>query len=510
MKDISVHIETIAIGPKTLLKETDFTISNGLKYALIGKNGLGKTTILNFLFNCKELNDTNKYFVNQEIPSHPTKTPFQIMLESNTKLYETYSKYKEIETKEDDSEHLKVLEELVELEYEKEFALIHKILHGLGFDSTLSEKPICNFSGGWRMRLAIGSALYLRPDLLFLDEPTNHLDLEANIWLTDFLKSYKKTIVFVTHDIDFIDSLSDYVIHLDNLKLTYYKGNYTKFKKTYSSLIKENRKNYEKITKKIKELKSNPKAKTELENYIKKNPLPYIPIDRKIEIDFGLVPDGYSNLITLNNLNFSYEDELILKKINLNIAMNSRICLVGKNGVGKSTLLKLINGDLKPINKTSIEKPVIWKDDRIRIGYFNQHTFEYLPENLSPTEYLMGKYPEYTREDHIRSLLGKINLENTCHKIPIKNLSGGQKVRVVLVELELMKPHILLLDEPTNHLDILTIEALKDAINSFNGAVVIISHNIDFITDTNCIIYEMAEKQIKETDFESYCSKILD
>jgi ATP-binding cassette subfamily F protein 1 len=512
MKDCSVEIETLSIGSKKLLDKTTFTISNGFKYAFIGKNGLGKTTIINHIYKSKELNEIHKHMVNQEISSHVTKTPFDIMLESNKELNDYYNRFKEIEQKpETDEEYLNLLTKLNDLEFEKEFSEIKKILNGLGFNKENINWPICKFSGGWRMRLALGSALYLKPDLLLLDEPTNHLDLEANIWLTEYLKTYKKTIIFITHDIDLIENISDYVIHLDNFQLTYYRGNYSKFKKAYSNSIKENKKLYDKITKKIKELKSNPKAKIELENYTKKNPLPYIPIDRYIDIDFGLVPEGYDNLITFNNLKFGYSDtKIILDKVNFNISTNSRICIVGKNGIGKSTILKLITGDLKPINNLKSGLSVITRDDRVRIGNFNQHTFEYLPPDKTAIEYLMEKYPEYTKEDYIRSLLGKINLENKCHKIPISNLSGGQKVRVVLVELELLKPHILLLDEPTNHLDILTIEALKEAINKFNGAVVIISHNIDFITDTNCIIYELENKQLTKTTFEDYCYKILE
>lgn len=519
MKDVNILIDGLSVGSKKLLDKTEFIIAEGHKYGFIGKNGLGKTTVINHLFNHETLKDVYKYMVNQEIESSDTKTAFQTVLESNTELLELHTKSLELENKIGDEgsipdvniddklydEYNLINEKLHILGFEREQALIRKILHGLGFEHDRQDITINNFSGGWRMRLALACALYRAPDLLLLDEPTNHLDLEANIWLIDYLKSYKKTIIVISHDIDFLDNVCNWIIHLENFKLNYYKGGFYKFKKAYDKQIKENMKEVEKIEKKIKELKKNSKNKNEMENYIKKNPLPFIPYDKNIIIDFGEVPSNYNNLITLDNVSFSYGENEILRNLDFSVSTKTRITLVGKNGSGKSTLMKLLAGEQKSNHGN------LTLDERVKISYFNQHTFEYLPEDITPVEYLLKKFSkDELKEDVVRSYLGRIGLDGKIHKIRIGDLSGGQKVRVALVELQLLKPDLLLLDEPTNHMDLYTIEALKKAINEFEGGVVIISHNIDLITDTNCEIYEMTDKKCVKTTFEDYTQKILE
>ena len=504
-------IVNLQINGKDLLKDSELIISSGAKYGIIGANGVGKTTLLNYIGN-RNHQDLNKistiYMVNQEVSSSEISI-FNKVLESNTEIIKRVLRIAEIENKEDSSddeneELIRLENELNDLEYSKQESEIKKILFGLGFSNEQFNQPISMFSGGWRMRIALACALYRKPSLLLLDEPTNHLDLEANIWLIEYLKSYKNTIIVISHDIEFLDEVCTNIIHFENQKLNYYKGGYYKFKRQYDQEIKEKQKIIDKIEKQIKNMKSSGKKKNEIEEYIKKNPLPHMPHYKRIHIDFGSVNynDNDNNLIILNNISFSYGDKKILENIDLGINYKTRITFVGKNGSGKSTLMKIICGELIP---TSGE---INKDDHIRISYFNQHTFEYLPLDKTPLEYLTEKFPKID-EPTIRSYLGKIGLEGSKHKVPMQNLSGGQKVRVSFVELQLNNPHVIVLDEPTNHLDLQTIEALKDSINMFDGAIIITSHNIDLIEDTDCQVYEISDRNCGRIEFSDYCVKIL-
>ena len=510
-QDISL-IFTLSMGGKELLKDTSMIITKGEKYGIIGANGIGKSTLLSYINNKsnKELEKIKDiYMVNQEVPSS-SDTIYYKVLESNQKILEKIKRVDELENSEEsdnlNEELNKLYDELEELDYSRQESLIKKILHGLGFSQEEINQPVSNFSGGWRMRIALACALYRTPDLLLLDEPTNHLDLEANIWLINYLKSYKNTIMVISHDIEFLDEVCTNIIHLENQKLNYYKGNYYRYKRQYDKTIQEKTKQIDLIEKKIKEMKKSNKQKKEIDEYIKKNPLPILPFYKKLYIDFGEVNESTnSNLITLENISFSYGDKIILDNVDFGVNYKSRIALVGRNGSGKSTLMKIITGDLDPTSGQ------IKKDDHVRISYFNQHTFEYLPVDKTPVEYILDKFNHRgeLNEQTVRGYLGKNGLEGTKHKEPIKNLSGGQKVRVSLVELQLKDPHILVMDEPTNHLDLHTIEALKDGINMFDGAVIITTHNIDLIEDTNCTVMELNNHKCVPIEFVDYCDKIL-
>ena len=518
-QDIKFTVNLQIVG-KELLKDTELIISSGAKYGIIGQNGIGKTTLLNYLNN-RQHPDLNKlhtiYMVNQEVPASEMSI-YNKVLESNTEVIKRILRIAEIEKEfdiineenEDSklsdklSEELNNLQnELLYYDYYTQESSIKKILSGLGFSQDQFDEPISKFSGGWRMRIALACALYRKPSLLLLDEPTNHLDLEANIWLIEYLKSYNNTIIVISHDIEFLDEVCTNIIHFENQKLNYYKGGYYKFKRQYDQEIKEKQKIIDKIEKQIKNLKTSGKKKNEIDEFIKKNPLPEIPYYKKINMDFGSVDDdSENNLVVLNNISFSYGDKLILEDIDLGINYKTRITFVGKNGSGKSTLMKIISGELLPSSGE------ISKNDHIRISYFNQHTFEYLPLEKTPLEYLNEKFSKLD-EKTLRGYLGRIGLEGIKHKVPMQNLSGGQKVRVSLAELQLNNPHVLVLDEPTNHLDLQTIEALKESINNFDGAVIITSHNIDLIEDTNCSVFEISDHYCKPIEFSDYCVKIL-
>lgn len=414
-------------------------------------------------------------------------------------------------------EYSELSQKLIQIGAEKDKGFLRKMLIGLGFNREEQDTPTKNFSGGWRMRISLARALYIQPSLLLLDEPTNHLDLNATIWLTDYLSSkWKNTLIIVSHDKNFLNEVSTDIIHLSQMKLTYYKGNYDTFINGYGNYLRNLEKEYIKIQKRIKEMKKKSVPKKEDKELLQKSltsklqqiscclQKPYrVKFFNNYELD-NLSPP----IIQVKGLNFGYtEDKLILYDIYLDITMGTRLAIVGKNGIGKSTLMKILLGEIKIDNKDAEE--IIYMNNRLRISYYHQHSSDILPLDKTPIEYVHELDPKLEQQE-IRKYLGSIGLEGKLHNKPMKIFSGGQKARVVFVTLYLNKPHIIFLDEPTNHLDIETINALIESINNFEGGVVMITHNIDLIERTDCELLELEDKKLYKTDIEEYQQDILE
>ncbi len=509
MKDINIEINGLQVGGKELLQKTNVVISAGAKYGFIGRNGVGKSTVLRHIYDHPALATVDKYMVSQEVPADTVKTVFETVIESNTVLLSCWRRYNELllidnPSEKEEKELQAVTQELADLNYDREAAQVNRLLAGLGIGQAAARQPTAQFSGGWRMRIALAAALYRQPELLLADEISNHLSLEAVIWLSDYLHNYKGTVIVISHDTGFLNGFVTHIMNLENRLISYYKGSYDRFKKQYDKDVAAAVKEADKIEKKIKELKKGgAKTKQELESFTKKNPMPYVPATKDLRFDFGEIPDGYSNLIVASDIQFAYPGSAVcvLNRVDFTVAMMTRAVIVGANGAGKSTLMKILAGTLEAT------AGAFTMDERIRIGYYNQHTVEELPGELTALEYLRGKYD--LREEVLRGWLGRAGLEGAAHKLPMSELSGGQRVRVALVDLELLRPHILLLDEPGNHCDITTIHAIIDAINRFNGGVVLISHNMDLIMDTNCMVWEMTGGKCVETKFDDYIDKCL-
>ena len=388
------------------------------------------------------------------------------------------------------------------------------------------------FSGGWRMRISLARALFIEPTLLMLDEPTNHLDLDAVIWLDNYLLTWKKTLLIVSHDQDFLNSVCDEILHIEDLKLASYKGNYDSFKKAEKQKIKQQQKDYEKQEKRLRELKRQGQSKAKATETVKKNKrepgartakkqkeavasgqeaakateLIKRPKEYSVQIHFPEVAELSRPVMEVNRVKFSYSEKhpIIFDCIDFGIDMDSRICIVGPNGAGKSTLLKLLTGEIQPV------KGEVKRNPRLRMGIYNQHFVDRLPMSKTPVEHLRDRYQD---EDYqsIRNRLGKYGLEGHAHEVTMRDLSGGQKARVVFVDLSLQRPHILLLDEPTNNLDIETIDALTDAINEFNGGIVCVTHDQRLIEECDCELWIVEEQDAKKhaAGFDDYKDMIL-
>lgn len=532
--DIKVDNFSISARGKDLFVNASLTITAGRRYGLVGPNGHGKTTLLKHIAN-RSLNippNIDVLLCEQEVVADDTPA-VEVVLKADVKRTELLEEQKKLE---DDAAQgnlknqdrlTEVYEELQLIGADSAEARARRILAGLGFTREMQDRATKQFSGGWRMRVSLARALFIEPTLLLLDEPTNHLDLNAVIWLDNYLQVWKKTLLVVSHDQSFLDNVCTDVIHLDNQKLYYYRGNFSQFKKMYVQRRKELVKEYEKQEKKIKQMKasgmsSKTATKTTVQALTRKQqknkqklqgteedngPAELIqrPKDYIVKFKFPNPPPLNPPILGLYNVTFGYPGQpLLFKNLDFGIDMTSRVAVVGPNGVGKSTFLKLLCGDLTPLQGEAR------RNHRLRIGRFDQHSGEQLNSDESPVEYLQKLF-NLNYQD-ARKQLGSFGLVSHAHTIKNCDLSGGQKARVALAELCLRAPDVLILDEPTNNLDIESIDALAEAIGEYEGGVIIVSHDERLIRETNCQLWVIEHKGIEEIDgdFEDYRKELLE
>lgn len=370
-----------------------------------------------------------------------------------------------------------------------------QILKGLGFDEDRQRMPTLRLSGGWRARVALARALFAEPDILLLDEPTNHLDVHAVAWLETFLQSYPKTIVMVSHARDTLNEVCTDITHLHFGKLNFYSGNYDVYEQLYHSRRKTQMAALEKQDKErahmqafVDKFRYNAKRASIAQSRIKAiNKLPMLEevlTDPSLCFDFAEPESLPAPMLQMDEAHFEYEASdgvsgkpFFLKDLNINIDLESRICLVGENGCGKSTMLKILTGDHEP------KHGICRRHNRLRIGYFTQHHIESMDLMLSSIQNLMERYPKAMNEGEqaARNWLGRFGVSQSLGEEPLYVLSGGQKSRVALALMAYSNPHILVMDEPTNHLDLDAIQALIAALTAFQGGVVIVSHDSHFI-----------------------------
>merc|ERR1719242_1863917 len=531
--DIKIEKFSIAAKGKDLFTNASLLIAQGRKYGLVGPNGHGKTTLLRHIGN-RALQippNIDVLYCEQEGGADERSALVTVLAadEVRTALLEEQDKLeKEQEKGKNVTERLsEVYEELQAIGADQAEPKARRLLAGLGFDKAMQDRATNKFSGGWRMRVSLARALFIEPTLLMLDEPTNHLDLNAVIWLDNYMQNWKKTLLIVSHDQSFLDNVCTDIIHLDQCKLWYYKGNYSMFKKMVVQKRRELLKEYEKQEKRIRDAKISGSSKKKAESKAKEvltrkqqknqsklqknddesGPVELLEKPREYIVRFRFPETSQLQppILGLYNVSFNYPDQpSLFKDVEFGIDMESRVAIVGPNGVGKSTFLKLLMGDLEAVSGE------MRKNARLNIGRFDQHSGEHLTAEETPTEYLMRLFN--LPVEKARKQLGSFGLQSHAHTVNMKDLSGGQKSRVALAELTLSAPDVVILDEPTNNLDIESIDALGEAIGEYEGGVIIVTHDERLIRETNCQLWVIEEQTINEIegDFDDYRREVLE
>ncbi|KIK96865.1 hypothetical protein PAXRUDRAFT_825494 [Paxillus rubicundulus Ve08.2h10] len=534
-KDIHLPSIDVNFASNRILSGASLTLAYGRRYGLIGRNGVGKSTLLKHIA-MREVPipaHITILFVEQEIVGDDT-TALESVLKADVwrdhllKEEATLNaKLADLEKEGDDKRFEDAREEassrmaevharLSDMDAESGPSRAATLLAGLGFSEADQSKPTKSFSGGWRMRLALARALFVKPALLLLDEPSNHIDLNALAWLEDYLQTWPGTLLVVSHDRAFLDSVATDIIHQHSGRLDYYKGNFTQFYSTKSERDRNMRKEYDTQMEYRKHLQAfidkwrynanrAPQAQMRIKMLEK---LPDLEPPEEEETETFKLPETDKispPLLQLSGVTFGYTPErFILKNIDIDVGLDSRIAIVGSNGAGKSTLIKLLTGELRPLSGD------LNRNGRLRIGYFSQHHVDTLNPTMSPVQFLASKFPGKTEQEY-RSHLGNFQISGMTGLQLIGTLSGGQKSRVAFAALSLMNPHILLLDEPTNHLDIEGLDALMAALKSWNGGVIVISHDERFITTVAKELWVCADGTVSKFmgDVQAYKSLIV-
>ena len=478
-----------SISNRKLFENASFNIPSGYHVGLVGKNGIGKTTLFNLidknlLLDEGEINLQKRKKISvlqQEIPNtNLSILDYVLSTDSETQLL-----IEEFENSKDQNRIIELSSILDEKNAYKDEWKASYILSGLGFNKDDQSKKINELSGGWRNRVGLAATLYSDPDLLLLDEPTNHLDFESVVWFENFLREFKGTFIMISHDRQVLNSTVDHILHVENHNLNLYTGNYDQFESQFAqkslaqeAMFKKQQAFKQRVMKFVdrfgaKATKAK-QAQSRLRSLEKIDMVDAIISDRTISFSFPKPNNLGTSMLTINKVDAGYNEIPILKNINLSISNDSRIALVGANGNGKSTLIKLIAGNLDPMKGSIIKKK------NLKIGYFAQHQADEL--DLEKTGYQVLSEIDPEKPDlFIRGVLGRFGFDKQKSETRIENLSGGEKTRLLFCLMSYHSPDLLLMDEPTNHLDIDSRLSLINSLNEFEGAIILVSHDKDII-----------------------------
>jgi len=541
-RDINVQDFTLQHKGMVMLDHTEIVLNHGNRYGLIGRNGCGKSTLMKAL-GARAVpipEGIDVFHLKEEIEASDSVTALEAVMsvdEERERLEKEAEKLNEALTAltEDDDEDESDL--TLEEKQEKVMELLNyvydrldnldaataetrarSILKGLGFTHEMQEKKTKDFSGGWRMRVSLARALFIQPTLLLLDEPTNHLDMEAVIWLEEYLSKWDKILLLISHSQDFLNNVCTHILHFTNRKrLELYDGNYDQFIKTKGEKEENQMKRYEWEQDQIKSMKEyiarfghgtskNAKQAQSKEKVLQKmiraglteKPEQEKPLNFKFPNPGHLPPP----VLAFHDVSFGYPGcEPLYDNVNFGVDLDSRVALVGPNGAGKTTLIKLMSGELLP------SLGDIRPHGHLKLGRFTQHFVDVLDLELTPLEFFEKQYPGIPREE-LRKYLGRFGVSGKMQVQKMEELSDGQKSRVVFSKLGKDVPHILLLDEPTNHLDMESIDALANAINEFEGGMVLVSHDMRLISQVAKEIWVSPELSLQHYSFTSANSSL--
>ncbi|KAH0524844.1 hypothetical protein TsFJ059_007298 [Trichoderma semiorbis] len=513
-KDIKLDNIDVSIGANRILTDTTLTLAYGHRYGLVGNNGVGKSTLLRALSRREVAIPTHISIlhVEQEITGDDTPA-IQAVLDADVwrkvlirEQDELINRLAELEVKRApladtsadaakldleketmDTKLGDVQAKLAEMESDKAESRAASILAGLGFSPERQQFATKTFSGGWRMRLALARALFCEPDLLLLDEPSNMLDVPSITFLSNYLQDYPSTVLVVSHDRAFLNEVATDIVHQHSQRLDYYRGaNFESFYATREERKKVAKREYEKqmaerahLQAFIDKFRYNAAKSSEAQSRIKKlEKMPVLePPEKEYDVKFQFpeVEKLSPPIIQMSGVSFGYTpDKPLLSNVDLDVQLDSRIGIVGPNGAGKTTVLKLL------ISKLEASKGLVTSHPRLRIGFFAQHHVDSLDLTMSAVSFMAKAYPGKTDEEYRRQL-GAFGITGTTGLQKMVQLSGGQKSRVAFACLALTQPHILVLDEPSNHLDIEAMDALAEALNEFQGGVLMVSHDVTML-----------------------------
>jgi len=510
-------------GVRVLLDNATATINPGQKVGLVGKNGCGKSTLLSLLKNeigadagsVTYPGNWQLAWVNQETPAL-AEPALDYVIDGDREYRQLEAELNAANERNDGNAIATVHGKLDAIDAWTIRARAASLLHGLGFSNEQLERPVSDFSGGWRMRLNLAQALICRSDLLLLDEPTNHLDLDAVIWLEKWLKSYQGTLILISHDRDFLDPVVGKIIHIEQQSLFEYTGNYTSFELQRATRLAQQQSLYESQQQKVAHLQSfidrfkakaskAKQAQSRVKMLERMELIAPAHVDNPFHFSFR-APESLPNpLLKMEKVSAGYGDRVILDSIKLNLVPGSRIGLLGRNGAGKSTLIKMLAGELAPLHGE------IGLAKGIKLGYFAQHQLEFLRADESPLQHLARMAPQVL-EQQLRDYLGGFGFQGDKVTEETKRFSGGEKARLVLALIVWQRPNLLLLDEPTNHLDLDMRQALTEALIEFEGALVVVSHDRHLLRSTTDDLYLVHDAKVEpfDGDLEDYQQWLTD
>jgi len=517
---LNINGITVRLGGRTILDRASATLPARSRVGLIGRNGAGKSTLMKVMIGQLEPDDgeiemprkTRIGYLKQEAPSG-NSTPIETVLDADT---ERAALLAETETCHDPDRIGEIHDRLIAIDAYTAEARAARILVGLGFDEEMQGRPLDSYSGGWKMRVALAALLFSEPDLLLLDEPSNHLDLEATLWLENFLKAYPAMMVVISHERDLLNNVVDTILHLEGGKTTMYTGGYDSFERqraeraaqlaaAKASQDAQRAKLQDYIARNSARASTAKQAQSRQKMLAKMQPIAAMADDPSLSFDFPSPEELRPPLVTLDLASVGYTaGKPILQRLNLRLDPDDRIALLGRNGNGKTTLARLLAAQLTPMDGE------MTSSGKMRVGYFTQYQVEELDTDDTPLEHMTrmmkGKTP-----GAVRAQLGRFGFSGDKAITKVGKLSGGERARLALALITRDAPHMLILDEPTNHLDVDAREALVQALNAYDGAVVIVSHDRHMIelTADRLVLVDAGTAKEYNGSMEDYIAFVL-
>ncbi|WP_093224702.1 ABC-F family ATP-binding cassette domain-containing protein [Sphingomonas sp. NFR15] len=516
---LNINGITVRLGGRTILDNASAALPGKSRVGLIGRNGAGKSTLMKVMIGSIDP-DTGEIemprktrigYLKQDAPQG-TATPIETVLAADV---ERAALLTESETCEDADRLGEIYERLGAIDAYTAPARASSILVGLGFDEEMQNRPLDSYSGGWKMRVALAALLFSEPDLLLLDEPSNHLDLEATLWLENFLKSYPNMMVVISHERDLLNNVVDTILHVEGGRVAMYTGNYDSFERQRAERAAQ-----------LAAAKANQDAqRAKLQDYIARNsarastakqaqsrqkmlakmqPIAAMAEDPSLSFEFPSPDELKPPLITLDLATVGYGETPILQRLNLRIDPNDRVALLGRNGNGKTTLARLLAAQLAPMHGA------MNASGKMRVGYFTQYQVEELDGDDTPLETMIRVMPGKTPAS-VRAQLGRFGFQGDKAITKVGKLSGGERARLALALITRDAPHMLILDEPTNHLDVDAREALVQALNAYDGAVILVSHDRHMVelTADRLVLVDNGTAREYDGSMEDYIAFVL-